>query len=463
MKFSHAAITLVLCLVVTAPAVATPAGNTPIDHDRVVGNRGELLQLRSGTYGELFAEGTEASTDASVLALDVTLGSENHRLLVPGTEGFLPETSTRLIHDESSGVSYLLWESLVNGIHPLIHLVAWDGESWSEVREITGSVFSDKGHPQLIVTRDSYDLGEGERFDRTVLHVFWWEEGGDGVEKRYAPVVIENGSFLETQVVRDLSTFFADGSAFGPGIDPNAEGLDGVGGYGWGLEKVVRLQPGPKAEATVLGFLDPRGTTLTSLQIEVLPQELSRLAGQIEAAVDSLPENAAKPAIEQAIQRTLEEAGGDFLPGTLEVLLQDLIATLLDHDPAEDARGLREKLGARAVIVGMKMGANGLEDQRPTRLVEIERDGDFIHHLEITHVAAWPVPPEVVDGEAEGVRLFLSRSGASALVASPSEEGVSYRVTLDDGSWSEPALLTLGEALDLDGAMALLERKALAR
>lgn len=416
---------------------ATTAGAD--DGSFMVATEGELIRVVSGTYGELFPKGLDARAEAQVLALEVVAGDDSHLLLVPGTESVWPESSARLIADERAGFSYLIWESRAHGVHPLLNLVTFDGSEWGEVKEIQAGVFADKGEPQLRVTHDYY--GDETPIERTVLHVSWWEYMAGAKEKRYAFLVMEDGKFVDSYQVVDLTA------------------VPGGGSLGESkLESLVRMQSGSHKDMVVLGYFDPSVDQVASLQVEVLPQALSRLSDQLKLELAELPESSDAEAARAAVERALAVVADDFHGVTLDLIRRDLLGYLaeLTRDSTDEIP--LTKMGARVIWIGAKVGRGGLAVHGDPQLMEIADEAGS-HHLAITRLTSWASPET-----GENPSLFLSRDGSEALVAWLGDNGskIEYRET-DGGIWSELQSIQMPFGIEADQAMHWLEQKALNR
>ena len=428
-------------LLITSPCFG--AGDEALS---LVGAGGELLQLQSGTYGQLFPEGAQAQPESWVLALDSIAGGRLQRHLVPGTESPWPEGSARLIADERAGVSYLLWESRINGVHPLLKLVAFDGRQWGTVKEIAAGVFATKGEPQLRVTHDSYGEG-GAATERTVLHVSWWEDNFLGKEKRYASLILENGEFIDANAIVDLSGLLSDGTGGAQESSP--------------FDLLIQMQAGPQKDIVIMGFADPGLRQLVGVQVEVLPQALSRLSDSIKAELLKLPSIADQLSVQAAVERAIDEQADEFHTVGLELIRQDLLRFLQDlwtsHNPNLP---FAEKMGGRVIWIGAKIGRTGLENPGDPTLLEIHGPEGASHHIAVTRVASWEIP-----WVGESPHLFLSRDGNEALAAWMAEDGeaIHYRMTESEGLWGDVQSLQLWEGFDQAKALELLEKKAMER
>ena len=418
------------------------------DSSFLVDTEGELARVVSGAYGELFPNGRDAHAEAQVLALE-RVGKDRHeRLLVPDTESFWPESSAQIISDERANVTYLLWESRVNGVHPLLKLVAFDGQDWGEVREITAGVFASKGEPQLRVTHDTHDSQQGAGpVERTVLHVSWWEEIAGSKEKRYAFLALENGVFVDSYEVVDLIPL----PSFSGGNTEHSA-----------FESMIRMQSGSHKDMVVMGFHDPSIDRLVGLQIEVLPQALSRLSDHLKSELAAADVSNIE-AVRAAVERALKLVENDFHSVGLDLIRNDLfsfLAELQAADPDPDIP-LLHKMGARVIWIGAKVGRGGLAIPGEQELIEIVNPfgEQRSHHVALTPVTSWSVPSVGADPS-----LFLSQDGSEALIAWLGSDlmTVEYLET-QNGEWTDAQTLSLPAGVGTDQAMRWLEQKALER
>jgi hypothetical protein len=437
--FVLAAFFTLAALATAGPLLALAAGN------QVVGSQGAVLRVVSGSFAELFPGSTQFPAEHQVLALDVTRAGASQRLLVPGTEEVFEEYSPTLVHDSRAEITWLLWEGIHNGIHPLLYLRSWDAAAgWSEQIELSGSPFSRKGHPQLVVTRDrSLETGEGGvalEVERAILHVFWWEEEGAELRKRYAPLVLEGGRFIGAHPVRDVSDLFAADLSVPPA----------------GFGDVLKVQPGPNAGSVLAGFVAQDSGRVVALEVEVVPRPLSRLAEDIVDFVEA--QDPALP-LEQlaALVRDRIATAAGIHPATLDYVKQSVAGLIATMDPGEASSGgmqvIGQKAGMHILIIGQR---TTMEAPAPDEVMTVARFGNVKpwHHLRLSRVASRPLPAEV----GAGAQLFLSRSGQEACLAWPGENKVIYRESAGEG-WSEPQELGLGESLDLNTAMAILAQR----
>ncbi|MEM9597646.1 MAG: hypothetical protein AAGD06_25495 [Acidobacteriota bacterium] len=432
-KIHKPQIAVMLLLSVLFVGVAYGQEATPLG--TVVGSEGTVLQLRTGSYGGLFPSGTAASPDAVVLALDVTGGDSASRLLVPETSSRMPEIGASIFYEEEGDVAYLLWEGLHSEIHPLLYLTSFDGERFGEVYEISGSPFSRKGHPHLVVSRDSGYSLDNEPVERLIAHVTWTEEFGADDQKRYAPLVFVDGRFLGRSPVEIL------GSA--------PKGLAG------GLSGLLRIQDGPQKGSFVAGFVD--GEWLVSEKTEVVPHALSRLADHILELLEAQPEGAEVTATADLVRTAALDLDLGIHPASLDYLVDQVEELILASQDQGGLQSLGGTLHATIIHIGMRVGTGGLASVGDSEILTVRpENGDGTsHQLKTTRVGQWAVP-EV----GPGASLFLSVDGEEALFAWDRKQSVVYRETRNDGSWSAEKVIQVEGSLDREMIYSILESRA---
>ncbi len=416
------------------------------DTELVLGSDGTVFRLHEGTYGKLFPEGTAAEADNPVLALDILRADGVvERRLVPGTASADPDSSSSVVFERNLGV-YVLWETLFNGLHPQLHLTSFDGAEWSEVIEIANGPFSHKGSPQLVVTRERsryLDIAA----HRTVLHVTWWEETADAVLKRYAPIFIEGGSYIGWSPVIDLAGFVAEN---GEELLPDVAGL----------ESALSLQPGKNDRTVVVGFLNPRTHSLSTVEIEVLPAALGRIADGARAHIVILG-NAVRShgELAQGVGEKMIELGGDFHQATLSYMVNEVVSAVAVAPEELTSGGIEsiaDKARAHIVILGSQFGPDGLVNLGQPQILEIGQapgGGGPYHYIKVS-VVSDRLAPEV-GGPAE---LFLSESGQSLIVSWEDEGRIHYLESTEEG-WSELSMIDLTEDLDRETAYRMLAER----
>jgi hypothetical protein len=247
-----------------------------------------------------------------VLALDILGPTGTERLLVPGTNSQDTESIFALYFEVGSGLTYLLWEGLVNGVHPFLNLVSFDGAQWSDVITIAGSVYADKGSAQLIILPESDTKPKtagvaGFPTSRTTIYVAWQEDGPIGSEDFLVPIILEDGRYMGWHRVFDLSKL-AEG-----GVPSSSKDLDLRSVMDPNLQDMLRLQPSGRGGAIVLGYISHSTGKFVVLEFEMLPLALSVMAERVK---DLISENAeTSSTIEDLVTRVqaaILEVGADF-------------------------------------------------------------------------------------------------------------------------------------------------------
>lgn len=435
-------IALLTCSLVAVPMLASSSGQ----QDPILGTDGTVFRLLQGQYSDLFPAGAETALDSPVLALELTdANGKMERYLVPGTETRDREASPALMLEETTQVAYLLWEELFNGIHPLLQLTSFDGESWSPVVEIASGPFSRKGSPRLEVTRDSAVLSSAEGFgDRTIAHLTWWQGGTSGASKKfYTPIALTGGVEQGTTPVFELSSFFANGE-------------EAVGGVPSAMSDLLVIEPGDDSRSTVLAFLDARTHQIRTLRSEMIPNVLSSFADKARLEIVIIGRRFQdKGAIAEATRQRLTEIGGAFHPASLAYMVESVAnyiesweGNLTDADELEFMAG---KARLEIVIIGSTIDANGLPADAEAYLLEVGQAAQGQARpglLKLSRGGEWALP--VIDDVVTSADLFVSESGRQVLLAWEGErhpERVYYRLSGEDG-WDDASYLSIREDLD---------------
>lgn len=421
---------LVVILVLAGPAFGADSGKL------VLGSDNQVFKLEKGTYGELFAESEMVDGANPVLALDVLApDGSRERLLVPGTETIDAESSEFLIFERESNQAFLLWETLANGIHPLLHLTSFDGSNWGEQIEIISSPFSSKGSPQLAVSRlaatdTAAELAASEAL--TVLHLVWWEERpGSSSAKRYAPIFLVNGDYLGWTPILDLGALSTSDSATADTpVSP-------------GIVDAVRVQIGMNSHSCVIGFLDPATHRLVTLEIVLLHQALGGFADILRGELIPLGSRnrSLSEVTDEIVARILELGAGSFHEATLTYIanqVRQLIGSADEEVSEDELARIADRVAAEIVTVGAEIEEGGLADREDSQVLQIASPWDDAaprHLLKVSRVSDRAAPE--VDGPAT---LWLSESGRHVLVSWESEEGIFYTESLAEG-WSETSFL----------------------
>ncbi|MDA8016885.1 MAG: hypothetical protein MPN21_05490 [Thermoanaerobaculia bacterium] len=436
-------------ILTTALALAALWGTQAAGAELAVGSDGQVLRLIQGQYGDLFPDGEDIDRTASVLAVEIVGAEGVSRTLVPSTADLAEEFSPTLYHDPIVDVTYVLWSSRYNGVHPFLRLTQYSDGEWSETLDITGSVFAAKNDPRLSVHHDSWSDSEDERIERTVFHVIWWEDGISRIEKRVAALILENGTLVGSTGLITLSNLISS--------EEDAPEPSGLGA-------AVRLVD--TENGLVVGFVGSSGR-LEILRSAVLPEALSQLGVAVEQAILAFDPNQGLP-LEEVVIESIAQAGTDFHPATLQAMADSVFDLIEDASPdsgqwvADTLSSLSDKAMPHIIEIGARMKAGGLEGQDVSVItVRPEHEGARApaHHLAFSNVASFDLPDSVPE---EGAQLFISERGTAALIAWDDGDYVAYRETTSDG-WSDVAALDVTKGIDRATAYRILEERTLER
>lgn len=426
----------------------------------VVASGGTIHRLQQGLYADLFPEGFEADPESSVLALEIVQQGKFERLLVPATEDLYAERPAALHYARSSNTTYILWEGLINGLHPYLHLAGYDGQTWSGPIKITGSVFADKASAELVILSEPEYVKESKLLEfttaRSAIYVAWQEIAPTRTEKYLVPIILQDGVYIGWHKSLRLSSLNSeDLETGGPRSRSGPVDAD--------LANLMRIQPSAKDNAVVVSFTDPDTGRLVTLEFEMLPQALSAVAARVESLIQELSESSSSVSdLAARVRAAVMEYGQDFHSSALDYLADEIEALLLEHSTVAAARapGIPEKIGVHILHAGSRVRSKGLIDQEPREIIQMgqtREGGAPYHHLKISVLADREAPE--VGGPAV---LFLSSTGLEALVAWEGEEAIVFRET-DGDVWSDPQTIELGDNLDKPTIYRVLADRTLNR
>ncbi|MEM7048258.1 MAG: hypothetical protein AAF604_01305 [Acidobacteriota bacterium] len=443
-----------LALLLASPLLASPK-------DAVVGIDGEVYVARSGNASNLFP-GLAGTSDGefNALAVDISFADgTSRRMGVPHSVGPEFEQNPQLFFEDASGTVFLIWESWKNYIHPSLKLVGLKDGAWSPVVTIQGNRFSPKGAPKLQITRDEYMVPAedgGTRLQhRTILHLTWWEETGDGDKVLYAPVTLIDGSFpSDSPPTIELNDF-----------DPAADG-EGAG-LAARLARYPNLQPGRDEASLTAIFANPRSDRVVSFELDVVPGEIVGIGDAARShiieigahgggGIQSISSAARSHIIEIGARLDVEPRFARFLADQT----RDEILALGDAGDSLEIESLAETARSHIIEIGARMSRPGMErsNSLPATFLEVSL-GEVPHgnHLiRLLPIADWAAP-ELEDG-LEPV-LYGSADGDELLIAADDENSVRYIETRPEG-WSGPRNLTFDDTIDRARAHSILEERA---
>lgn len=445
--------------IAAAGLLATSA--SALERTAVLGSRGEIYIAKAGTYGSLFPTGNETAPGNQVLAVEVTKASSStQRFLVPFTKGDEPESSPALIYEDDSDTLFVVWESRIAPLNSVLMLASFDGVHWTKPIQLSGNPFSSKSSPQLAITRDSLPIqgedGATVMRRRTVLHLIWEEEGAPGnFEILYTPVILEDGSYLGLNPVYHLSDFVADGDSGSSFAPPLA------------LIHSPVLQNGLDSRTVVVAFTSSSGRWLTSLVIDVLPEELSLLAGDVRSNIIDIGRQGSYPSNRTTVAEKSRAAvvshGAAFHTDVINYMADQVAAQIL-ADKGDDLVVLAGKVRSNIIDIGVRLSGRGLrnrggEGAAKARIAEIENPQPESEispaHLIHFRVADSRPVPQV---GSSGVRLFVSENGEDVLISWTEKDRVLYRMSKNDG-WTDQREIRLSESVDLERAYEILAQR----
>ena len=447
---------VILSWIATAGLLATSA--SALERTAALGSRGEVYLAKTGLYRSLFPTGNETDAANPVLAVEVTKASSStQRFLVPFTKGAEPESSPALIYEDDSDTLFVVWESRVTPLNSVLMLASFDGTHWTSPIQITGDPFSSKSSPQLAITRDSYSVpGEDGPVlrNRTVLHLIWEEEGAPGnFELLYTPVILEEGTYLGWNPIYHLSDFVADGDSGSKFAPPLA------------LVQAPVLQNGGDPRTIAVAFASPAGRWLTSLVIDVLPEELSQLSDAVRSNIIDIgrqgnyPSN--RPALAEKARASVVSQGTAFHTDVINYMA-DQVAKQILADKGDDLVALAGAVRSNIIDIGVRLGGRGLRDrsdQTKARIAEIEdpQPGPVASPAHLIHfrVASNLPTPQV---GTNNLRMFVSESGEDMLISWMDKDRILYRIS-NDGGWSDQREIKLSDSVTLDRAYEILAQR----
>ena len=453
------------CLVLFSILGLTIASAVHAQNEVAVGSHGELYLAKSGTYSQLFPDTAPPRgvlAEDPVLALDVVRpGAPVERHLVPETAGEGVESNPYLRFEEASDTLFLIWESRINQIHPVLFLGGFSDDSWIDPIKILGNFVAAKTSPRIGITRDSYQVdGEEKPRSRTILHVFWEEDNGRGAfEASYLPLILENGAFIGRSQIFNLDRLDISGPA-NLQFEPSAD-----------LLRSIRVQPGRDDQTLVVSFASPGTERIVSLEVDVLPTQLSQVADDARIHIIDIGRKLSYP---QKLQQIADGArihiidiGARWFEPEIAKAIGDAVrAKILERKGADPIDVLAGLARIHIIDIGAKLSGRGLRNLNgASQIAEIEVTPDpsfrvtlpanpTVHLLQFRVAASRPLP-EVGAGP---VTLFASKTGQDQLIAWAEKDRVKYRVS-DGNGWSEAREILFTPGVDLQRAYEILDQR----
>jgi len=454
-----------LALILFSGILTTPARGQ--DGAAALGAAGEVYLPKAGVYKDLFPKGHDTDPGNIVLAVDLILpGAAPQRLLVPYTKGADVETSPAVLFEDDSNTLFLLWASQVNSLNSVLMLASFDGTSWGPPIQINGNPFSSKTSPQLAITRDSFSMtdptGNTTIRHRAIAQVAWEETNANGnTDVLYTPVIFEEGTYLGWAPVYNLNDLVGrkpSGSSFAP---PDA------------FVQAPLLQSGRDARTLVVGFASAETRAISTVEIDVLPEEVSLLAEKCRAHIIDLGHTLYPDHLQALADNSKADIfayGTAFHNNILQYIASQIHDLVLANrgTSSTDLTALSEDARAHIIDLGARLSGRGLKDQNDsaakTLIVDnivsvVPTDPTAPSHLIHFRVASSRPVPQI--GSA-GTQLFLSESGDDAIVAWADSGKVFYLQSQGTG-WSNQKQINLTGSLDAPHAFEILKQRARSR
>jgi hypothetical protein len=209
---------------------------------------------------------------------------------------------------------------------------------------------------------------------------------------------------------------------------------------------------------------------VVSIEIDLLPQQLSIFADTLRAQVIEIGSRLNYPAHLPAIAAQLNTAavlyGGAFQPEIVQTIAAQVAATVL-RDPGTGLQILAAGVRAQVIEIGVRLGGRGVRypaaDATPV-IAEIGsglNDGNPAptHLFALSLATAYPVPSLGTDaGSVDGVQMFSSPAADKLVFAWQSQGAVSFTSTIGTG-WTPIFQLQLTNSMDAQRAYLVLEQK----
>ncbi|HEV7506659.1 MAG TPA: hypothetical protein VGS07_17325 [Thermoanaerobaculia bacterium] len=435
------------------------------DGTAALGATGEIFLPQVGAYKDLFPKGHDTTPNNTVLAVDfIQPGATAQRLLVPFTKGEDIESSPAVLFEDDSNTLFLLWASEVNPLSSVLMLASFDGVNWGQPIQITGNPFSSKTSAQLAITHDSFSVtdssGNTATRHRTIVHIFWKEHNANGnADVLYTPVILDEGTYLGWAPVYNLNDMVGRstlGLSFAP---PDA------------LVQLPVLQSGRDSRMLLVGFASSDTRTLSAVEIDVLPEEISLLAEGCRANIIDLGHNLYPNDLQVLADKASADLGsrGTAFHADIAQYIATQVHNLVLADrgssPA-DLASLSEKIRANIIDLGSRLSGRGLRDPNTYNKALAESivsvsptDPAAPSHLIHFRVASNRPAPQM---GSTGTQFFLSETGDDAIVAWTDSGKVVYLQSQGTG-WSDQKQINLSSSVDAPHAFAILKQKARSR
>ena len=430
-----------------------------------LGNSGELFEIQTGSYGELFPESQDLDTVTPVLALDIArLGHGAQRLLVPASTDLRRDHSPWLFFDRRNDQLNIVWQSTGTAGFRLMLIGFTDG-AWSEAHEIYSATTSTP--PNMVLTQGAFkiELAEDQviEAERQILHLIWRETRDARTHVMYSPIIFVEGQYVGWQESFSLTDLRPEGSD-----DTETETAAVLPA---GLEASLSVEAEADQETITIAFADEETADVLVFQLQILPLELVYLGDEIRArviehAIELNPEDLNQFAdtmrieiismgarlgfhptvvtyVSEQVGRRIGEVGGDYEPTEIVDFANDLRDYAIDLTFSLLGSNVSTSNDGQIIEIDVSDLIGG--SPRPGQLLDL-------------HLAAELPAPQAV-GRAPAA-IYPSADGGEVLIAwQDLEQDLLLYVENVDGAWSEPRQVDMA-SLTAEQADDLLRRRA---
>ena len=428
----------------------------------VLGQGGRVVSLIQGTYGEVFPDGSQVNADDPILALrSVFPDGRQITEPVPATLDDETEKAAELVYEPYSGVTYVFWQGWINSIHSRFKIAAFNGETWDETIEVSGSAFAWRTSPSFAVSRDTYARIDSEQeavptIHRTILHILWSEAADDGGWlTKYVPLVLENGTYLGSHPVIVLNDLI-------PVADASAAWED--------LTVAPQLRLGDSGNSVIAAFLDQHSTRLATVELRFAAGELSLLGDAVaaviadEAASADVETPAGAKRLLSKVDARLSSFESQVKPEVLAPLKASVEDFLEERVPGGSGGVASIQGDARAHLINFGFRLTDGKTQRITadaraHLINFgvrnEVPRPHLHDVRSSVASARALP----EGLPSAPEIVVSANGANAILAWREDGRVLYRQSNNEAAWGETQQLRITTNLGQKQAFAILQQR----
>jgi hypothetical protein len=339
-------------------------------------------------------------------------------------------------------------------------LAGFDGVVWSRAIEVSGDTHPLKGPPRMVLTRDPYQVDEGEA-RRLIVHIVWWEEDQSTLQVLYTPIVLVDGQYLGWNPVIELDAF-----------DKNAEVASVPDQEA--LFRAADIFVGSDDRSVVIALPQQRTNRLLTLHVAVQPSGLLELADEtFEHLVTfgaSLGSRASILALADAARSHIIGVGlknpsrKQLFRGVRSYIASEVYIALLAAGSSFEPNQLdalaslawRTTIASGATILGHGLSAEEPDCALLHLGVTPEVSDRSRHQIEVCLASDRPAP---VTSTISPHTLFTSANGEDVLVAWVENDGsIRYRLS-EEAAWSAILSIARRPGMTVPEALHLLRRQ----